>query len=332
MTIATSPLPFCPKYEMIDRIIFLLQNGILMNSTITTDHYQLVTDKIIALLENGIVPWRRTWSQYGLARNYATGNIYRGINAVLMNNTEHPIPYFMTFKEVKKQGASIKKGSKAHQVYYFDVLFKDGEGNSIDAQKAQELEKANQEVQTKRFIKYFNIFNVADITDIVFDFPKIQLQPNERIEQCDTILGNMHDQPDYRYEDADRLYYERIADYVNVPPIEQFENAAFYYAGMFHELAHWTGHASRLNRPGITSVAGFGSTPYAEEELIGELAAAYICAIAGIDRPEVTENMTAYLDGWLNVLKGDKRFIFKASAQAQKAADYILEGWLARYE
>ena len=100
------------------------------------DLYQEVTNKIISKIEEGVAPWRKSWSQYGLARNYATDHIYSGINMVLMNMTPHPIPYYMTFNQIKEEGGKIRKGSKAEMVVYFNVYYKDENDKTLTRQQA----------------------------------------------------------------------------------------------------------------------------------------------------------------------------------------------------
>lgn len=288
------------------------------------DVYTKVTERIISLLEKGVIPWRKTWSTYGLARNYATGHVYTGINMILMNNTEHPIPYFMTFNQVKTRNGKIKKGAKAEFVVYFNVVFKNEQNQTIEREEAEKLQKQGKEVKVQRYLKYFNVFNTADIEGIEFEFPEIKFQPNEKIEKCESIIQNMPNCPDVIQQDVNRAYYDPTHDIVNLPAIEQFESAEHFYTTFFHELAHATGHESRLARPAITNPNEFGSKAYSEEELTAEIAAAFLCAQVGIDYDDIMENTAAYLQGWLKILKKDKLFIFKAAAAAQKATDYIL--------
>lgn len=121
--------------------------------------------------------------------------------------------------------------------------------------------------------------------------------------------------------------YNPVADRIRIPDAEAFESAAHYYATLFHELGHATGHGSRLNRPavgGAASVPPFGSADYSAEELVAELTSAFLCGEAGI-APATIDNAAAYVAGWLKVLTSDKRAIIFAGAQAQKAADYLLD-------
>jgi len=288
------------------------------------DVYQMVTDKIIALLEKGVNPWKQTWTGYGLAKNYATGNPYRGINLLLMTNTEHPIPYFMSFRQVKAKGGAIKKGAKAEQVVFFKKFYKDADGNSIAPDKVAAVKAAGTKVKSGAYIKYSNVFNIADIEGIDFDLTEIELTDNEQIDKCEQLIKTMPNPPAFESVNANKACYSPTLDSINMPTIQQFTCSEEYYCTLFHELTHSTGHESRLNREGITNIQLMGSSSYSVEELIAEMGAAFLCAKVGIDQTEVTENSAAYLAGWLKVLKKDKRFLFKAATQAQKAADYIL--------
>lgn len=294
------------------------------NYSASRDLYREVTDKIITMIENGVAPWRRTWSTYGLARNYVTGHIYTGINLILMNNTPHPIPYFMTFTQVKEQGGQIRQGSKSHMVIYFNVYYKDSLDQTLSIEEARTRSNGGEEIQILKFIKYFNIFNIEDIEDIEFNVSEIEIKLNEKIERCEGIILNMPNPPELKSIDGNRAFYSPTQDFVNIPPIEQFETAEDYYATFFHELTHSTGHASRLAREEVMNPQTFGSKPYSREELVAEMGASFLCSSVQIDYDNITENNAAYLAGWLKVLKEDRKFIFKAAAEAQKAADYIL--------
>lgn len=288
------------------------------------DLYQEVTDKIIALLEQGVAPWRCGWSRYGLARNYATGHIYNGINAILMNLTPHPIPYFVSFKQAKALGGTIRKGAKSSAVYFFKAIYKDESGKTLNNEQVQTLHGMGEETQRIAFLKYFNLFNIADVEGIEFDIPEVELKDHGKIAHCEQLIQAIPNPPQWVFEDANRAYYSPSSDKLNMPDLRQFESAEEYYNTLFHEITHSTGHASRLNREGITQPNSFGSFDYSKEELIAEMGASFLCAQTGIDVQEITENSAAYLQGWLSILKADKKLIFKAAAEAQKAVDYLL--------
>jgi antirestriction protein ArdC len=293
-------------------------------TAITSNLYEEVTNKIISMIKQGVAPWRRTWSTYGLARNYGTDHIYTGINLILMNNTMHPIPYFLTFNQVKEQGGRIKKDAKAEKVIYFDVYCKDGNDKTLTKEEAIQRRKNGEEIQILKFIKYYLVFAIEDIEGIEFKIPEMELKPNEQIARCESIIENMPKRPELRQIDANRACYAPELDLVNMPSIEQFESAEYYYATFFHELIHSTGHASRLAREEIMNPQKFGGMPYSKEELVAELGASFLCSSVQIDYDNIVENNAAYLAGWLKVLKEDSKFIFKVASEAQKASDYIL--------
>lgn len=293
-------------------------------TTFNNDLYAKVNDRIISMLEKGVIPWRLPWTKYGLARNYATGHIYTGINMLLMNHTEHSIPCFMTFKQVQDAGGRVKKGAKSEMVVFFNVLFKDKDNNTVSRESAYENGRMRKDVKPIRFIKYFNVFGVKDIEGIEFTFPEVELKDHQRIEQCEQVVNNMPNPPEFIEVDANRAFYNSVHDCFNLPALGQFETAEDYYSTLFHELSHATGHEKRLNRATITNTAESRNKEYAFEELIAEMSASYVCASVGIDFDPIIENSAAYLQSWLKVLREDKLFIFKAAAEAQKSADYIL--------
>ena len=285
------------------------------------DMYQEVTNRIIDQLEKGALPWRKTWSSYGLARNYVSGKTYKGINMLLMNFfSPHSIPYYLSFKQAKELGGKVKKGAKSLQVIYYNMIFKDANGKKISREEADNLGK---NAKVMKFLKYYNVFNVEDIEGIDFTFEELRLLPNERIERCEKIVQDYPSPPKYVEEDKARAFYHPVDDFVNMPSIEQHDSTEFYYSTFFHELVHSTGHSKRLAREEVVNPSRFGSIPYSEEELVAELGASFLCYIAGIDNDALIQNSVSYIQGWLKKLKDDKQLIFKAAAAAQKAVDYI---------
>jgi antirestriction protein ArdC len=289
--------------------------------------YEEVTNRIIAMIEKGVTPWRKTWSTYGLARNYISGRQYTGINYLLMNNTRHSIPYFLTFNQVKELGGKLKKASEGSLVIYFKIFYKDSKDNTLTGEEANTRRLKGEEIKVLRFIRYYNVFCVSDVEGVDLDlnrFNEAKLTDNERIERCEQIIRNMPNPPILKQIDANRAYYHSALDYINLPDIKQFEISEHYYATYFHELTHATGHSSRLARAEVMDFSGFGSKPYSKEELVAEMGASFLSYYSQIDYESVYENSASYLTGWLKVLKQDPRFIFKVSADAQKAVDYIL--------
>jgi antirestriction protein ArdC len=275
----------------------------------TIDVYSIVTNRIIEHLEKGVIPWQKPWTDAGLPKNLITGKQYRGINVWLLNSLNYSQNSFLTFKQVKDLGGSVKKGEKAQEVVFWKWIEKEN--------------KETGETEKVPLLKYYRVFNI----DQCLGIPKEKLPPvfeknNEPLDTCEKIINGMPKRPDVKNKDQ-RAYYNRLEDYVNMPKIETFANSESYYGTLFHELVHSTGHNERLNRKELLESKGFRSEDYAVEELTAEMGASYLKSYAGIPIEQL-ENNAAYIQGWLERLKNDKRFIVHASAQAQKATDYIL--------
>jgi antirestriction protein ArdC len=293
------------------------------------DLYQVITDKVIALLEAGTVPWQRPWNQYGLARNYATGHVYTGINAFLLNFfPSFDVPFYLTYKQAQALGGQVRKGAKAETVYFFKTLYKDADGKNLKPAQIAKLGDGDKFVKAIPMPRTFHLFNIADIDGIDFDIPELSDNPNAPIEACDNFVTGLQSVPEIQHKDLNQAFYAPVADQINMPPLPRFSCSPAYYKTLFHEVTHSTGHESRLSRPGITLPMEQrvpGSEPHAHEELIAELGAVYLCQHAGISRQPLQENAAAYIDSYLQLLKNDKRFLFQASSQAQKAVNFLLE-------
>lgn len=289
--------------------------------------YEEVTNRIISMIENGVAPWRKTWTTYGPARNYVSGRIYTGINYLLMNNTGYATPYFLTFNQVKELGGSIKKGLESVQVIFFKVIYKDIDDNTLEQKDAQTKILKGEDIKVLRFIRYYNVFNIESVEGIDLDlsrYMEAKLSDNQKIERCEQIIKNMPNPPDFKQIDANRAFYDPKDDFINMPDIAQFESSEHFYSTLFHEMIHYTGSEKRLARPEIMDFSGFGTRPYCKEELVAEIGASFLSNIAQIDQVSILENSASYLAGWLKVLKKDSKFIFKVCAEAQKAVDFIL--------
>jgi antirestriction protein ArdC len=304
------------------------------STRVKPDLYQVITDKVIALLEAGTIPWQRPWNQYGLARNYATGHVYTGINAFLLNFfPTFDVPFYMTYKQAQALGGQVKKGAKAETVYFFKTLYKDADGKSLKPAQIAKLGDGDKFVKAIPMPRTFHLFNIADIDGIEFDIPEIGENPNAPIDACDNFVLGLQDVPEVNHKDLNHAFYAPVADQINMPPLPRFSCSPAYYKTLFHEITHSTGHESRLDRPGITLPMEQrvpGSEPHAHEELVAELGAIYLCQHAGIlTAPPLgaggLENAAAYIDSYLGYLKNDKRFLFQASSQAQKAVNFLLE-------
>lgn len=208
-------------------------------------------------------------------------------------------------------------------VIYFNVYYKDANDQTLEKEAALTRKHNGEEIQILKFIRYYNVFNITDIEGIEFEIREVILNPNEKIAACERIVTNMPNPPEIKVQSSNRVFYSPIFDFIVVPVIEQFESAEAYYAALFHELIHSTGHIKRLGREEVVNLTGFGSVPYCREELVAEMGASFLCSMAQIDYDSITQNSAAYLAGWLTKLREDSRFIFKAAAEAQKGVEYI---------
>jgi antirestriction protein ArdC len=279
------------------------------------DLYAAVTNQIVAMLEKGVVPWRSPILGQGKAghpKNLESGKQYRGVNVFLLAFTAwaqgYGSAYWLTFNQAKQRGGTVKKGEKASMVVFwkeYDVTDREsGEPKKVPV------------------LRYYNVFNASqcdgiDVPDAV-KFTPLDFQP---IEAAEAIIRGYADGPAIEHG-GQQAYYRPKTDTVRLPEPTRFASAEEYFSTLFHEAGHSTGHSRRLDRKLDTDPKPFASPDYGREELVAEMAAAFLCGQAGI-RPAVIANQAAYLQGWLSQLKSDKRLVIAAAGAAQKAADWI---------
>ena len=281
--------------------------------------YEIITDKIIKLLEQEIVPWRRPWSAAGLPRNLVSKKTYRGINLFLLSATKYASPYWMTFKQANQLGGSVRKGEHGEVIVFWKV------DQVAESATGADMEKVEADKRRRFVLRYFRVWNLeqCDLPQAVLDkLPKIETHHHDPIEAAERIVREMPNAPVIQYGGS-KAFYSPLTDRITLPSPELFTSIDEFYATLDHELLHSSGHRSRLNRDTLTEAAPFGSPAYVGEELVAEMGAAFLCAEAGIS-PTVIDNQAAYIQGWLAKLRGDKRLVVVAAAQAQRAADYIL--------
>ena len=270
--------------------------------------YDQITERIIALLEKGTVPWRKPWNaQSGFPRNLVSKKPYRGINVFLLHAMSYESPYWLTFRQAQELGGSVRKGEKACPVVFWKQL-------EVEDEETGETDKIP-------MLRFYHVFNVAQC-DGLKNIPAPVESPLSAPTKPEEIVAFMPKRPEIKHG-MSKAFYSPAADIVAMPDRARFDDEAGYFATLFHELIHSTGHASRLNRSTITEAEGFGSNPYCKEELIAEMGAAFLCGQAGIAE-RTLENSAAYVQNWLEQLQNDKKLIVQAAAQAQKAADFIL--------
>ena len=274
------------------------------------DVYQLVTDRVIAALEAGQIAWRKPWhAAYGLPRNYVSGRAYSGINAFLLHLVGGT-PFFLTFRQARELGGSIRKGAKGMPVIYYNVTTR--------------TDKRTGEEEKLPFIKYFTVFSVDDVEGVDIILPEqAQDRPHEPLAAAEALVTGWADCPRIEHRGSQACYAPG-ADLVSMPRPETFTSGKAYYSTLFHELTHATGHARRLDRPDLAeALRPNGRAGYAREELTAEMGAAFLCGHAGLDPGATLENTAAYLQFWLEQLRGDKKLVVQAASRAQRAAELI---------
>ncbi len=340
------------------------------------DYRQEVTDRIIALMENGVAPWQRPWDDMpkAMPMNPVSGRAYRGGNALHLMATAmaagYGDPRWMTFKQAQQQGYQVRKGEKASHIEYwkfpeaatkrevdhctdllkkaewgkardgaipesvdraywslkslaekdpakaYDLLKKHGpQGREIWPQFKQWAERGVMPVQ-----KTFAVFNAAQIDGIE---PWQQQRPEwDAIKDAEDLVKASGARIIEHADGSQGAYYSPKRDEVHMPPRGAFKDAGAYYGVLTHELGHWTGHESRLNRQTLTEITRFGDPTYAKEELRAELTSVFLSAELGTPRDE--NRHAAYLQSWIKALKEDKNELFRAAKDASKAADFMV--------
>lgn len=285
------------------------------------DFRQEVTDSIVQMLENGVAPWQKPWeagsNPLGAPMNPTSGRAYRGGNAIHLIATAmrrgYEDPRWMTYKQASQEGWQVRGGEKGTQIEFWEVKPDSQEDRRQGANTTTDQDRS------RLIHRVYSVFNAKQIDGIPPYAPK-QRNPFEVVHAGEQILTNsgariVHDQ-------NDRAFYNRAQDTIHLPPKDAFKEPPGYYGTALHELAHWTGHPWRLNRPTLNESYRFGDINYAKEELRAELASVFLAAERGI--PHNPEQHAAYVGSWINALKQDKNEIFRAAHDASRASDFLL--------
>ena len=280
-----------------------------------------VAAELIEQLKQGTAPFQKPWSpEMGsdLPYNHSTGNYYRGGNALALMMQHYDDPRWMTYKQAQAVGAQVRKGEKGTQlvklVTHVERNAKDDNGKMIrdaDGQALKERERLE-----NPYLKSFTVFNAEQIDGLpAYDKKAVPVfADHERAEKLLAASG-----AEIVHLNADRACYAPGSDKIYLPPKEQFHNDGGYYATALHELGHWTGHESRLNRPLMNE---FGTPAYAREELRAEISSMMTTRELGI--PHDPNQHAAYVENWIQVLKDDPAEIIHASRDAAKIKDFIM--------
>jgi len=267
--------------------------------------YDIVTERILAELEKGQVPWRKPWRTLPPA-NLISKKPYRGINMFLLALAGYGSQYWLTYRQAQALGGNVRKGAHGTKIVFWK--FDKYETETADGEA---------EERTSAFLRYYTVFNLEQTEGLK---ALLALPPARPIESAEVIVEGMPNAP--AFEQGFRASYTPSHDTVTMPSRTAFESQAEYYSTLFHELTHSTGHGKRLARDGFDRPQMFVSESYSREELIAEMGSAMLCGVAGIEQATVA-NSVAYLKSWIARLKSDSRLVVQAASAAQKAADYI---------
>jgi antirestriction protein ArdC len=295
------------------------------------DLRQEVTDNIVEMLERGVAPWQKPWepgaSSLGIPVNPTSERAYRGGNAIHLMATGlqrgYEDPRWMTYKQASANQWQVRRGEKGTQIEYWEA--KDSSDKTHPsphdaAGESSEADGSKAGAEKSRFVRrVYTVFNAQQIEGVPPHTPK-QHTTFEAIQAGENILKNSG--ANIAHDQADSAFYSRSQDSIHLPPKDAFKDAAGYYGTALHELAHWSGHPSRLDRATFAESYRFGDVNYAKEELRAELASVFLAAQRGI--PHNPEHHASYVNSWIGALKRDKNEIFRAAHDASNAADFIL--------
>ena len=293
--------------------------------------HTIITEKIIAALEAGVVPWRKPWAGGAASpQNLVSKRHYSGINVLLLSLTAaekgFTSPYWVTKNQIEAAGGAFKPGQEPYDR-------ETGTGSNHNAALVSfwgtfgKKKNAAPDVETDRatgprFFKYFLVWNIEQTTGLEALLPApVTTTPVAPDVAAEAIVAGYPNGPTMDHTSG-AAWYRPSTDHVGLPPRDSFTGTVAYYATVFHELVHSTGHESRLKRFERGSALGKGSEVYSKEELVAEMGAAFLGAEAGL--PDNLDQNAAYIRSWLTVLKNDHGFVISAASQAQKATDHIL--------
>ena len=271
--------------------------------------YEVITQRFIEQLENGVIPWRKPWTgtRNGAYSRYSK-RPYSLLNQMLLGKSGE----WLTYRQITQLGGFVNEGERSSMVVYWNMLTVPDEE---DADRTKSIP----------ILRYYKVFHIDQTTGIkLLDLEEIDviLEPNRDAE---TVIQNYIAKTGvaFNVKVSDEAFYDPKQDSITIPCMEQYSSVSDYYSTAFHEITHSTGHKDRLDRL-VDGAFLRDRNKYAKEELIAEIGSASLCNLCGVETPEVFENSAAYIQNWINALNGNKHLIVSASSKAQKAVDFIL--------
>lgn len=281
--------------------------------------HQILTDKVLAMINNGVAPWKRPW-KVGAGKQRSIdmikkGVYYTGINQFMLSMTASVNGWsnvWLTANMVKAHGGVVKEDQKKNGTcaYFYKM---------VERENAVTGDKEN----SHPIFLFFVVYNLDQVDGILVKGVNDGSTIPVHLPAPQSIVEGYQNAPEIRFA-GDAACYIPTIDKINMPRPESFDTVEHYYATIFHEMAHSTGHASRLNRKEVMDPIVFGSHDYSLEELVAELTSVYLCDSCGITNERTLENSAAYLAGWHKKLQSDPKMFATAASRAYKAAAHIL--------
>lgn len=277
------------------------------------DIYQEITNRIMAELEQGRIPWHKPWAGESAAISHTTGKAYSLLNQLLLGKPGE----YVTYKQAQEEGGQVKKGEKSSIVVFWKFIDKKDD-------KGAPVIGADGKPEQVPFLRYFNVFHIDQCEGLT---PKHSAPPPvvsaSSDEAAEAVMAGYLERSGVKlFHEGAEAFYRPSTDSIHIPELERFASTAEYYSTLFHEATHSTGHESRLNR--LSSPAYFGSESYSKEELVAEIGAAALVHKVGLETPSSFKNSAAYIQSWLRALKDDKHMIVGAAGKAEKAVALIM--------
>ena len=279
--------------------------------------YEKFAEAIVSATLASDAAWTKPWKvgqAFGLPRNAKTGKDYRGCNILMLLSRHFASREWLTYKQAAEMGGHVRKGQKGTPIFFFSMIEKKN--------KEEDEDDRNDGIPFLRCFTVFNVEQIEGLDKTKLANPETDATPSEDAEakifaDCEKMM-NLSTWS----EDSTSAYYNPVSDEIHLPRRRDFVSLSEFWGTALHELAHWTGHASRLNRAkGMAS--RMGTDGYAREELIAESASWLLAATLGT--PHEPKNSAAYLSSWVKKFADKPRELYSAIAQAQKAVDFLLE-------
>ena len=275
--------------------------------------YEIVTNRIIEQLEQGIIPWEKPWSgTLDGAFNRVSKRPYSLLNQMLLKHKGE----YASFKQWQELGGHIRKGEKSETIVFWKVY------------PVKEIQDDGTEIiKNIPLLRYLNVFHISQV-DGVEPLKQGELHEIEPIEEIENILTDYWNREHItiEHEKSNKAFYSPTFDMIHLPLFEQFKSSEEYYSTAIHESIHSTMKVTRCNRAEDRKgkIVSFGSEEYSKEELVAEIGSAQLMHIVGIETTKSFRNSTAYIQSWIKALRNDNKFIVSASSKAEKAVKYIL--------